>query len=389
MNQLPLSRFKLLLDFLAAHGYHLLFTLTLVALAALIAWWSVFIRGAINLQHQHSYELLQQRAQIAALTLGTDGGLPSVGSVPGDDQLEIVRSDGSTRPVAVPVKAWPGYCVSARVEDIAEIERHFTRQLHMILGESTFMVLIIIVSSFMLYRLIYVERRATKQLHEFWSRLTHELKTPLTGIKAFLQTLQKRDFTREELAPLVGMALREVERQEMLAGNLLVGQRVEREGFGVKLLEFNLPHNVSAFFAEHGILFPAGAFELKVECPLQRTVLGDPDALWVILENLVDNALKYGGDQPQLAVVVVDEGAQTAVRLSDRGAGFDPRNAGRIFEAYHRLMHELPAGRHGTGMGLYLSRRLARKMGGDLVADSAGPGQGATFTILLNRAGGA
>jgi signal transduction histidine kinase len=372
-------------DWLGQHGYHLLFGLTLLSLAALIAWWSLFIRASIEAQYEHAYAELHNTAHIAALSISGDGLEPEPGPLPGSEHLEIARCAETEREVAVPIPEWPGYCVTARPESIAAINERWIGQHRMVIGESAAMVLIIIVSSIMLYRLIYVERRYARQLKEFWSRLTHELKTPITGIKAFLQTLKKRDIPREELLPLVAMALREVERQEMLAENLLMGQRIERESFGLKLREFNLPRRVADFFTEHRILLPAGALSLELSCPAETVVRADPDALWVVMENLLDNALKYGGSDPDIRCTVSCGSGWAYVELSDKGAGFDPSRRERIFDAYHRLTDELPEGRHGTGMGLYLSRKLTRRMGGELSASSPGRGQGATFTIRLKQ----
>ena len=114
--------------------------------------------------------------------------------------------------------------------------------------------------------------------------------------------------------------------------------------------------------------------------------LADPDALRVILENLTDNALKYGGQDPQLTYSISATSEQTQIMISDKGVGFAPEQAEPIFDAYHRLTEEQPKGKHGTGMGMHLSRQLARKMGGDLKAHSEGEGKGASFIVTLKKA---
>ncbi len=380
---------------LKSHGYHIVFGITIFSLAALVAWWSVFIRKSIEMQHDGEYESLAVSARYLALSMGHDRSAPpQEGVIHADHRLEIVRLGESgeeekagDKSTIVPLRPfWPEFSIRPRQEYIAEIEKTFRRQVLMVIGESGVLVLVIIISSFMLYRVIYLERRSAKELKEFWGRLTHEIKTPITGIKAFLQTLQSREFTREELAPLVKLALREVERQEMLAENLLVGQRIEREGFGLKLKPVPLAQRVGDFFEEHKIIIPDGALTLNIECGGEAKVTADPDAMWVILENLTDNALKYGGKNPKIECRVFTTETHGNVVFSDAGVGFDPAHAELIFGAYSRLTDELPAGRHGTGMGLYLSRRLARKMGGDLSAQSAGAGKGSEFTLKLKKA---
>lgn len=373
---------------LKSHGYHILFGITILSLAALVGWWSVFIRSSIERQRENQYDSMAVSARYHALSMGHDRtSPPAAGDIQSDDRLEVVPTSDVEGGFSVSLRPfWPEYSLRPKQEFVDRVELTFRRQVFMVIGESGVLVLIIIVSSFMLYRVILLERRSSKELKEFWGRITHEIKTPITGIKAFLQTLQSKDFTREELQPLVRLALREVERQEMLAENLLVGQRIEREGFGLKLKPIPLAQRVSDFFEEHKIIIPDGAFKIAVDCPLDAMVVADPDALWVILENLTDNALKYGGRSPKMECRVFMTESHGNVEVKDEGIGFDPVHAERIFGAYHRLTDELPAGRHGTGMGLYLSRRLARKMGGDLTAASGGAGSGATFTVKLRKA---
>jgi two-component system CheB/CheR fusion protein len=112
-------------------------------------------------------------------------------------------------------------------------------------------------------------------------------------------------------------------------------------------------------------------------------VLVDRDMLRIVLENLVDNGLKYGGERP-LVQLSVSAGSQAAViAVSDGGVGFDRATAERLFVPFRR---GLPGGHgveHGTGLGLAIARDLSRRMGGDLQAHSDGPGRGATFTVTL------
>ena len=140
---------------------------------------------------------------------------------------------------------------------------------------------------------------------------------------------------------------------------------------------------VQDFLDEHRIILPDNDLKFSVQCPPETEVLADPDALRVILENLTDNALKYGGKEPELTYTIAAADRHALITISDRGIGFNPASAGQIFEAYERLSEEQPQGKHGTGMGLYLSRRLARRMGGDLTAHSDGPATGASFTLSL------
>ena len=108
-------------------------------------------------------------------------------------------------------------------------------------------------------------------------------------------------------------------------------------------------------------------------------VLADRDGLRVILENLLDNASKYGGGSVRLAAGVGD--GRWRLDISDQGRGFAPETAEKLFDLHNRGSGEGIT--HGAGLGLAIARQLARRMGGDITAHSAGPGQGAVFTVTL------
>src|SRR6185369_4619027 len=108
-------------------------------------------------------------------------------------------------------------------------------------------------------------------------------------------------------------------------------------------------------------------------------VLADRDGLRVILENLLDNANKYGGGSVRIAAGVSD--GRWRLDISDKGRGFDPATAEKLFDLHNRGSGEGVT--HGAGLGLAIARQLARRMGGEIIAHSAGPGLGAVFTVTL------
>ncbi|MBK7861120.1 MAG: HAMP domain-containing histidine kinase [Archangiaceae bacterium] len=111
-------------------------------------------------------------------------------------------------------------------------------------------------------------------------------------------------------------------------------------------------------------------------------VWADRDAFRVILENLLDNARKYGGGRTTLRADA--SGPRFNVEVRDEGQGFDPNDAEALFDPF--TPRKSSGVHHGSGLGLSLSRQLARQMGGDLRAFSEGPGKGSTFTLVLSAA---
>jgi signal transduction histidine kinase len=105
--------------------------------------------------------------------------------------------------------------------------------------------------------------------------------------------------------------------------------------------------------------------------------------LKIAMRNLLDNAAKYGGADKPVRISVALQGAAAAIDVSDQGIGLAETEREKIFEKFYRVGDEMVRQAEGSGLGLYLARELVRQMGGNLVAESPGLGQGTTFRITL------
>ena len=135
--------------------------------------------------------------------------------------------------------------------------------------------------------------------------------------------------------------------------------------------------------AMQGQLLPPATLEVDV-LTHDAGASGDPDRIQQVLVNLLDNAVKYGGGTP-VTVKVEEVTRGVRVSVTDRGPGIMSADRDRIFEKFFRADPQLTHAPSGTGLGLYISRELARRMGGRLYLDSA-PSAGATFVLELPRA---
>ena len=170
----------------------------------------------------------------------------------------------------------------------------------------------------------------------------------------------------------------ECDRLEHLAETILAFQRTVVRGEnprteklrGDVLLDEVLTHRARTLSNEGVALSPAAPI----------SVWADRDAFRVVVENLLDNARKYGGGKVEL--MTENDDRRWRLKVRDFGQGFDPSTREHLFDPFAR--EQTQGVTHGSGLGLTLSRQLARGMGGELSADSAGPGQGATFVFELN-----
>jgi len=120
-----------------------------------------------------------------------------------------------------------------------------------------------------------------------------------------------------------------------------------------------------------------------VSAPPNFVTMCDADRIREAIDNLVSNAIKYSPIGGKITVSVNHEGSNTVVRISDEGAGLSPEDLGRLFGRFQRLSAKPTAGESSTGLGLSIVKRIIDMHGGHVTADSAGPGQGSTFTVTL------
>lgn len=248
------------------------------------------------------------------------------------------------------------------------------RQLTMIYSEAPtfgFLLFIGVVALFVLARARRADQERMKRLLQL---TTHELKTPVAGVRALLQSFKLGSIPVSEQPRFLEQGIGECNRLEHLAETILAYQRAvvhQREVSSVvshTLLGEIIEHRRATFGGE-GLTWSKGE---------SVSVLCDKDAVRVVLENLLDNARKYGGG----TVLLADRTAKGRwrVEVSDAGEGFDPKIAEALFEPFSRHGNEMT---HGSGLGLYLSRQLAQQMGGTVWAKSEGLGKGSTFTLEL------
>ncbi len=379
---------KYLRYLLKDYSYHTVFIISLLTLTALVTWWAVFVNRSIHDSYDLHKKNLKQGLLLYASTMGqnkTDS--PKVGILIEDQRFEIVSSVDSLNRQAVKLSpVWSSLYIQPREEILLEREEKLKSQQLMVVGESGLLLFLILISGFMIYRSHWLEKRVIKELHELWSRVSHEIKSPITGLKAFLETIRDEPMDHEKMKPLIRMALQNVERQKKLTENMLIGQKIKNGGFGINLKTIDVKKFILDYLDYESSVSAGKIIEFDTQGSDCYLADADPSALRVVFDNIIDNAYKYGGKDVSIAISIRHEGKKRVViKFADSGPGFDPGMNDGIFRAYGRLSEELPKGQHGTGMGLYISRNLVRKWGGDMSARSRGPGKGSEFSIYLKR----
>ena len=232
------------------------------------------------------------------------------------------------------------------------------------------------------------EIRRNEQHDSFINAVTHELKTPVASIRLYLQTLQSRELDDAKRREFYRIMLDDSDRllhtidQVLRAGatgsilrrsakvRLDLGQ-ITRECVELARTRFHLGPEALQYVEHTG----------------NAVVLGDSEELKAAVWNLLDNAVKYSRDEVKIRVELEElHDNKIAVRVTDNGVGISPAELKRIFKRFYRIPPTVAVRTKGSGLGLFIVRSVAKKHGGKAYAESAGQGQGSTFTLQLPSA---
>lgn len=227
------------------------------------------------------------------------------------------------------------------------------------------------------------EIRRNEQHDAFINAVTHELKTPVTSIRLYLETLQAHAVEEEKRQEFYRTMLHDSDR---LLGTIEQVLRTGRVGGRrrLNLVSIDLGAVVEATLKRARTLYhvPAEALDYRAGRPV--TIRGDLDEVQAAVSNLIDNAVKYSGGDVRVRVELVTNGENRAtLRVTDRGVGIPRGELKRVFKRFYRVPGPLATRIKGNGLGLFIVRSVAKRHGGRAWAESEGPGRGSTFVLQL------
>ncbi len=242
---------------------------------------------------------------------------------------------------------------------------------------------ITIISGIVLNTIFLVrEIRRNEQHDAFINAVTHELKTPVASIRLYLETLMSRAVDEEKRSEFYRTMLEDSDRLLSTIEQVL---RTGRVGPTNRLLNVS-PVDLTELIEE--CLDRARALHnLTPEALTYRPapavkVQGDVDEVRAAVFNLIDNAIKYSGNDVHVTVETAKvDSKYILVRVKDRGLGIPKTELKRIFKRFYRVPGPISTRLKGTGLGLYIVRSVAKRHGGRAWAESEGPGHGSTFVL--------
>jgi signal transduction histidine kinase len=302
----------------------------------------------------------------------------SIGSIPG----KICLSDGqavdgfvlpSIRNLRVDFVDEPQTPAKSR----AAWRSFYLLALLLVLGVTSF-------GSYLLWRDVRREVQTAEMRSQFVSSVSHELKTPLTAIRMFAETLSLgRSRTPEAQKEYLDTIVNESERLTRLLNNVLDFTKIEAGRKAYRLQPTDLSELIHA--AARTMQYPLSQHGLRLNVEIEEGVVevkADRDALEQAILNLLSNAMKYSGDSRDIGLRLATNDGQAVIQVTDHGVGIDPEEQRKIFEKFYRVRSPDNDRITGSGLGLALVDHIVRAHGGQIRVEST-PGKGSTFSVCL------
>lgn len=250
------------------------------------------------------------------------------------------------------------------------------------------LILLVLLSVGMSWIFIYLNKQLnlTRLYDNFIANITHELKSPLSSVQMYVETMQKRPMSRIQQKEFLDIMQQDTERLGRLINSILYLSSLENQ----KLAK-TVRHDYNIYNTD--TLINEIISELKNEFKLAENIItltgetssecvADRDWLKIVLSNLLDNSIKYSLDTPEIKVVLNKGDKHFYINFTDNGVGIAPGNQKKIFNKFQRIYNPESPNVKGTGLGLYWVKQIINIHGGKITVESTAK-QGATFRIAL------
>ena len=253
----------------------------------------------------------------------------------------------------------------------------------MIIGEGSMFVLIFIVGAYSLHASINKERKLQEQKKNFLLSVTHELKSPLASIKILLQTIQKRNLTKEQIMDFVSKSLLDVERLDDMVENMLLASKIDNRSYTFPKASFNLSVLVDSIVNRLQITkCDCNQQIIDAEIEPKIDITGDKFALTSVVTNLIENAVKYSSPCSAVHVKLFSKEDKVFLEVADHGIGIADNEKTRIFDKFYRVGSEDTRNTKGTGLGLYIVKEVLDKHKASIRVRDNRP-EGSVFEVVF------
>jgi two-component system, OmpR family, sensor histidine kinase CiaH len=263
---------------------------------------------------------------------------------------------------------------------LQKINKDYKKNRAKYIGEGIIFLLVICVGAVLVYRYVRRQFNVQQQQQNFMMAVTHELKTPISVVKLNLETMQKYSLEPARQKKLMEVMLKETARLNFLTNNILVASQLEGGGYKLSKEELDLSDLLKDCIADFRSRFPERVF--KSEIQQGADVKGDALLLQMMINNLLENAVKYSPKETPVLAVLKKENNLVKLQVIDEGPGIADDEKKKIFNKFYRIGNEAIRKTQGTGLGLYLCSKIARDHNADILVTN-NISRGSIFTVIF------
>ena len=241
----------------------------------------------------------------------------------------------------------------------------------------TFLALTLVGAVFV-YQAVRRQVRLQQQQENFMMAVTHELKTPMAITKLNLETLQKHNLGEEKKQKLLRTTLQEINRLDTLANNILVSSQLDAGRYRSPREELNFSDLVKSSVEDFKNRFPNRQWSSQVQ--EEADITGDALLLQILVNNLLENAVKYSPRDGKIECRLELKNHTIQLQVIDEGPGIPDNEKKKVFEKFYRIGNEATRTTKGTGLGLYLCKKIVEEHQGSIQVADNHP-TGSNFTV--------
>ena len=235
--------------------------------------------------------------------------------------------------------------------------------------------------------IIFVYNQKTLQLYRlqrnFINNFTHELKTPVTSLKLFLQTFSKHELSRNDQLKYIQYMITDVGRLSDHINRILNLARIESKSYKKEFIVSDLAEAFEQFYKNNDHLFKG--CQITIHYPPEPLLYSiNPPLFEMLLMNLLTNATKYNESKvPRIDITFERQNKKLLISFKDNGIGLEKGKIKKIFKKFYQVGRTDVMSAKGSGLGLHVVQNIARIHKGKVVAESKGKGEGSVFTLIL------
>ena len=267
----------------------------------------------------------------------------------------------------------------SQVEEILDKEK---RKAASYIMEGSVFLLLIGAGAFVIFRAVRKQFRQGQQQQQLMMAITHELKTPIAVTKLNLETLQKRKLDESQQQRLIQNTLQEANRLNDLCNNILLSSQIEAGGYFITSEEINFSELVKNCSSDFIIRYPKRNINTNIDEEI--FLQGDNLMLQMAINNLIDNALKYSPKDAAVTIFLEAQENEILLSIADEGKGIEAAEKKKIFDKYYRIGNKATKEAKGTGLGLYLTKKIIQQHKASIFVKDNTP-TGSIFVITFKQ----